>query len=256
RHNPEFTMLEFYAAFTDYRGMADLTEDLIAGAARAAGLEADGQLVARFRGREYDLSPPYPRERYADLFQKALGFAPGDSDAVTAALAARGMERPAGAARYAHWKAVNDLFEAAVEPELDGPVFVMDYPQAISPLAKPCPGDPEWTERFEFFLGGMELANAFSELNDPQLQLENFRRQLDTKDPEAPNEIDWDYVRALAYGMPPAGGCGIGIDRVAMVLLGVDTIREVLLFPLLRPESELPDFGDAAVAETPAGAQG
>ena len=138
---------------------------------------------------------------------------------------------------YGWWKAVNDLFEELVEPELRGPVFVYDYPAAICPLAKPSAEDPVWAERFEFFLGGMELANAFSELNDPQLQLAKFEEQVADKDPEAPNAVDHDYVRALAYGLPPAGGCGVGIDRLVMVLLGCDSIREVLLFPHLRPEA-------------------
>jgi lysyl-tRNA synthetase class 2 len=143
---------------------------------------------------------------------------------------------PAAQEGYGWWAAVNELFERHAEPKLRGPVFVHHFPAAICPLAKPDPADPTWAERFEFFLGGMELANAFSELNDPLLQLAKFEEQVASKDPEAPNRVDWDYVRALAYGMPPAGGCGIGVDRLAMVLLGKDTIREVLLFPHLRPE--------------------
>jgi lysyl-tRNA synthetase class 2 len=120
---------------------------------------------------------------------------------------------------------------------------VTDYPAAICPLAKPKVDDPIWAERFEFFLGGMELANAFSELNDPQAQLANFQLQVDeaADDPEAPNAVDHDYIRALAYGMPPAGGCGIGIDRLVMVLLGVDNIRDILLFPHMRSETEGPE---------------
>ena len=233
RHNPEFTMLEFYEAYSDYRGMATRTEQLLAAAAAAAGCARDGRLIASFRGRDFDLTPPYPRRRYRDLFQQALGFPPEDQAAVAAAHRAAGLAPAPG-----HWKAVNDLFEERVEPSLQEPVFVLDYPCAVSPLAKPSPEQPGWAERWEFFVSGMELANSFSELNDPQRQLANFEEQVAGKDPEAPNQVDWDYVRALAYGLPPAGGCGIGMDRLCMLLLGQDSIRDVILFPHLRPEAD------------------
>ncbi len=237
RHNPEFTMVEFYEAYADVRVMMDRTEELIAAAAIGANLPPgeDGRRRATFRGADYDLTPPFPRRRWAELFQEHVGIDPLDRAAVAARLRAEGLA-VGGEAPLAWWSAVNELFERFVEPALQGPVFVMEFPAAICPLAKPCPGDPVWAERFEFFLGGMELANAFSELNDPELQLAKFQEQIASKDPEAPNQVDWDYVRALAYGMPPAGGCGIGVDRLAMVLLGRDSIREVLLFPHLRPE--------------------
>jgi len=237
RHNPEFTMLEFYEAYGDVRTMMDRTEEVVVAAADAVGLERDseGRRVARFRGADYVLEPPFPRVRWADAFRERVGVDPTDRDAVRPLLERAGIEA-AGDEGLPWWKAVNDLFEAEVEPHLAGPVFVTDYPAAICPLAKPTPGDPTWAERFEFFLGGMELANAFSELNDPRLQLARFEEQVASRDPEAPSAIDWDYVRALAYGMPPAGGCGLGVDRLAMVLLGRDNIREVLLFPHLRPE--------------------
>lgn len=250
RHNPEFTMLEFYEAFTDYDGMASLTEELVAAAARAAGCERDGRLIASWRGRPMDLTPPYPRRSYRDLFRERLGFPPEDRDRVLAEhrLLPEAQPLPSGGAGV--WKAVNDLFEARVEPELHGPVFVRDYPSAICPLAKPCAADAAWAERWELFAGGLEVANAFSELNDPQLQLRNFQEQVASRDPEAPDEVDWDYVRALAYGMPPAGGCGIGVDRLAMVCLGVDNIRDVLLFPLLRPEAAPAPAGPAEAPQT------
>ncbi|KAA3607836.1 MAG: lysine--tRNA ligase [Planctomycetota bacterium] len=236
RHNPEFTMLEFYGAYGDYRSMAALTESLVVAAAEAAGCrQEDGSLSTEFRGSSYDLTPPFPKLKYRELFVEHAGFEPEDRDRVANRCRELSLEVELDS-EYGYWKAVNRLFEEEVESKLTGPVFVMDYPAAISPLAKPCPEHPGWAERFEFFLGGMELANAFSELNDPHLQMENFQRQVQDKDPEMPNEVDWDYVRALAYGLPPAGGCGIGIDRLVMVLLGVDNIREVLLFPLLRPE--------------------
>jgi len=237
RHNPEFTMLEFYEAYSDYRGMMEMTEQLVVAGARAAGLEAeDGSITARFREEDFDLSAPFERLRYAEAFECHVGCSPLDRDAVTDKLAEHEIAVE-DAGDYGWWKAVNDLFEELVEPELRGPVFVYDYPAAICPLAKPSAEDPVWAERFEFFLGGMELANAFSELNDPQLQLAKFEEQVADKDPEAPNAVDHDYVRALAYGLPPAGGCGVGIDRLVMVLLGCDSIREVLLFPHLRPEA-------------------
>ena len=224
RHNPEFTMVEFYEAYSDVYGMMALTEELVVAAARAAGCtQEDGSLRATFRGEEFQLDPPFQRVRYADAFREHVGEDPAAMDL--------GLEG------YAYWKKVNELFEEHVEPTLRGPVFVYDYPAAICPLAKPLAEDPTWAGRFEFFLGGMELANAFSELNDPQLQLEKFEEQVADKDPESVNAVDLDYVRALSCGMPPAGGCGIGIDRLAMVLLGRDSIRDVLLFPHMRPEA-------------------
>ena len=247
RHNPEFTMVEFYQAYTDYQGMVDLTEELVVAAAKAAGLEReDGTIRAHFRDAEYDLTPPFRRVRYADAFREHVGIDPEDRKAVEAKLQEMEIE-VGGEGEYHWWKAVNDLFEELVESQLPGPVFVTDYPAAICPLAKPIASNPTWAERFEFFLGGMELANAFSELNDPQLQLQKFQEQVaDKDDPEAPNQVDWDYVRALAYGMPPAGGCGIGVDRLIMVLLGKDTIRDVLLFPHMRPEEGLAEDGSEA----------
>ena len=220
RHNPEFTMVEFYEAYSDVDGMMELTEALVVAAAEAAGCRGDdGRLTATFRDEEFVLDPPFQRIRYADAYREYVGEDP-----------------PAGEG-YEHWKEVNEVFEEQVEPHLRGPVFVYDYPAAICPLAKPHRSDPTWAGRFEFFLGGMELANAFSELNDPQLQLEKFEEQVADKDPESPNAVDLDYVRALSCGLPPAGGCGIGIDRLVMVLLGKDTIRDVLLFPHMRPEA-------------------
>jgi len=237
RHNPEFTMVEFYEAWTDVNGMMARTEELVTAAAIAAETPCDdaGRRVAEFRGERYVLETPFPRVRWADAFREHVGCDALDRDAVRAKLKSEGIT-PAAEDGYGWWSAVNELFERYAEPQLRGPIFVHDFPAAICPLAKPSPTDPVWAERFEFFLGGMELANAFSELNDPLLQLEKFEEQVASKDPEAPNQVDMDYVRALAYGMPPAGGCGIGVDRLAMVLLGKDTIREVLLFPHLRPE--------------------
>ncbi|HJM39981.1 MAG TPA: lysine--tRNA ligase [Planctomycetota bacterium] len=238
RHNPEFTMLEFYEAYADFSIMADRTEQIVVEAARAAGCEQeDGSLQANFREENFNLATPFQRIRYADAFLEHVGIEATDREALVERLKTEGIE-VTGEGDYFWWKAVNNLFERFAEPQLRGPVFVTHYPAAICPLAKPSAEDPTWAERFEFFLGGMELANAFSELNDPEQQLENFERQVQDSDEEAPNAVDYDYVRALAYGMPPAGGCGIGIDRLVMILLGSDSIRDVLLFPLMRPDED------------------
>jgi lysyl-tRNA synthetase class 2 len=237
RHNPEFTMIEFYEAYSDVYGMMDMTEKLVVAAAKAAGCtQEDGSLKATFREEEFVLDAPFQRLRYADSFQEFVGCDPTDRDAVAVKMKEHHVT-PDDDSEYGWWKAVNTLFENLVEPKLRGPVFVYDYPAAICPLAKPLAEDPTWAGRFEFFLGGMELANAFSELNDPQMQLKKFEEQVEDKDPESVNQVDMDYVRALSYGLPPTGGCGIGLDRLIMVLLNRNTIRDVLLFPQLRAEA-------------------
>lgn len=249
RHNPEFTMVEFYEAYTDVYGMMELTEQLVVAGAKAAGCEQeDGTFKTTFREEDFNLTPPFQRVSYADAFLEHVGCSATDREALAVKMVEAGVE-VANDTEYAWWKAVNDLFEEFVEPKLRGPIFVHDYPAAICPLAKPIASDPTWAGRFEFFLGGMELANAFSELNDPQLQLAKFEEQVVDKDPESPNQVDLDYVRALAYGLPPAGGCGIGIDRLIMVLLGKDTIRDVLLFPHMRPEKALGGAVEASPQE-------
>jgi lysyl-tRNA synthetase class 2 len=178
------------------------------------------------------LKAPFPRVGYTDLFREKNGFDFDD--------AARVKKRAAELELHVAldpWKLMNDVFEATCEDTLTGPVFVVDYPVAICPLAKQKPGDSRLAERFELYVAGMELGNAFSELNDPAEQQRRFEEQVATKDPEAPGQVDWDYVQALEYGMPPAGGLGIGIDRLVMVLTGQDSIRDVLLFPAMKPEA-------------------
>jgi lysyl-tRNA synthetase class 2 len=245
RHNPEFTMLELYEAQADYRRMMHLAEQLIERSARAV----NGTTEVEFRGKRYDLKAPFPRRRYADLFAEHNGFdfrSPEASTNLIPRALALGIPKehieqsrdahakPATDASY--WKLVNAIFEHSVEPTLDGPIIVMDHPVAISPLAKANPAEPQFAERFEVYVAGMELGNAFTELNDPAEQARRFEEQVASKDPEAPGEVDWDYVNALEYGMPPTGGLGIGIDRLVMVLTGQDSIRDVLLFPAMRPE--------------------
>ncbi|MDA1266305.1 MAG: lysine--tRNA ligase, partial [Planctomycetota bacterium] len=167
--------------------------------------------------------------RYPDLFLDKVGCEFDDEPAVRAKAAELELKDPGD-----YWKLMNDVFEELCEPHLDGPVFCTDYPVAICPLAKQSPEDPRIAERFEVFVAGMELGNAFSELNDPAEQQRRFEDQVASKDPETPGEVDVDYVQALEYGMPPAGGLGIGVDRLVMVLTGQDTIRDVLLFPAMR----------------------
>lgn len=228
RHNPEFTLLETYQAYADYGDVMEMTEQLFAALARAV----HGTTGFACRGRSVSFEPPFARKPYLDLFRTANGFDFFDgarvrSRALELGLPDRGLGEIALAA---------DLFEATVEKELEGPVFVTDYPKAICPLAKTAPGNPLVAERFELFVQGMEMANAFTELNDPLDQEERFRAQVATadRDEEAPKEVDEDYLAALRFGMAPTGGLGIGIDRLMMVLTDSPSIRDVILFPLLR----------------------
>ncbi|MFN0006943.1 MAG: lysine--tRNA ligase [Planctomycetota bacterium] len=229
RHNPEFTMLELYEAQADYRRMMEIVERLFESCAR----EVNGTTKTIFRGVEYELAAPYPRVSYADLFREKNGCAFDDEASVRRRAKDLGLDTS-----LERWKLMNDVFEATVEDSLTGPVFVVDYPVPICPLAKKKPEDARLAERFEVFIAGMELGNAFTELNDPADQARRFEEQVATKDPEAPGQVDWDYVQALEFGMPPAGGLGIGIDRLVMVLTGQESIRDVLLFPAMKPIQE------------------
>jgi lysyl-tRNA synthetase, class II len=238
RHNPEFTMLELYEAQADYRRMLELTERMLELCAR----EVSGTTKVHFRGKDYDLQAPFRRVAYAELFRKVAGFDlhPLDEAKLVAKAREKGLALDPKAPRSetALWKLADGVLEACIGDELEGPVFLMDYPVAISPLAKKKPGSDWLTERFEVYVAGMELGNAFSELNDPAEQARRFEEQVATKDPEAPGEVDWDYVQALEFGMPPAGGLGVGIDRLVMVLTGQDSIRDVLLFPAMKPQHQ------------------
>lgn len=240
RHNPEFTMLELYEAQADFTHMMEVMEAILSGAAR----EVLGRDTVEFRGATYDLSAPFERKRYDELFREANGCEIDDEPAVRARAKALGIDVPDD---WGYWKLASEVFEETVEESLQGPIFVTHYPVAICPLAKPDPADPRFAERFELFVGGMELANAFTELNDPLVQMERFEEQVAQKDPETPGEVDVDYVQALEYGMPPAGGMGIGIDRLVMVLTGQDSIRDVLLFPTMRRQQA--DADDAGQNE-------
>lgn len=233
RHNPEFTMLELYQACGDYHDMMDICETLIAGAAR----EVIGATVVRFGETDIDYTTPWPRRKYADLFREHVGLDIGDIAAIrerARTLHAAG-DLKADESRLDDPVVVNELFEHYVEDKLVHPTFVLDYPAALCPLTKRHPDDPHVALRFELFINGMEIGNAYSELNDPDIQRENFSRQLRGEENETMAVMDEDFVQALEYGMPPAGGLGIGIDRLVMLLTGSTSIRDVILFPLQRP---------------------
>ncbi len=229
KHNPEFTMLEAYQAYGDYRSMMDLTEALIVGAIEAL----DGVYHRPWGEHTVDFTPPWPRLAYHDLLRDHAGVDPHDPAAVRARAEGLGI---ATAGKDPDVVA-SEVFEATVEGALDGPAFVVDYPAAICPLTKRKGSDPRVAERFELFVRGIELANAYTELTDPLLQETLFRGQLaGQKDEDSMAKMDADFVRALKHAMPPAGGLGVGIDRLCMILLDKASIRDVILFPLLRPE--------------------
>ncbi len=230
RHNPEFTMLEVYQAFGDYNSMMDLTEAIISGAISVLGA---GNILP-WGDTQVDFSTPFARKAYDDLIAEHTGVDPNSPNAVKAFAQSLRLDT-AGK----HEDVIkNDVFETAVDPKLTGPVFVIDYPASICPLTKRKRGNPRVAERFELFVQGMEVANAYTELNDPDLQAELFQTQLaGMAADESMARMDHDFVRALRNGMPPAGGLGVGIDRLVMLLTNSQSIRDVILFPLLRPES-------------------
>ena len=230
-HNPEFTMLEFYQAYADYTAMMELVEELLAMAAHAV------RSVAEFSDKVPMFERPFPRVEWVPALNAAAGTdVPALDDVKLRALAARvGVEKPESMSRP---KVLDEMFQALVESKLVKPTFVIDYPVELSPLAKPKRGNPKLTERFELFANGKELANAFSELNDPLDQRRRFEAQAKLRaagDEEAVG-VDEDYLRAMEYGMPPMGGVGIGVDRLLMYLSGMTNIRDVILFPTMRPE--------------------
>jgi lysyl-tRNA synthetase class 2 len=246
QHNPEFTMLEFYQAYADYGDLVELTESLFG----ELGQKLTGGLTLTYQGAQIDLTPPWRRLRYLDAVAEAIGLGRSELDdrervRATAREAAghRDLDAAAwgwGAATpaYQMWK---DVFEAFVEPMLIQPTFVIDFPTELSPLARQKRDDPSLVDRFELFVARMEMANAYSELNDPLEQRRRFEQQLRAREAgdEEAHRLDEDYVRALEYGLPPTAGEGVGIDRLTMLFADRASIRDVILFPLLRPE----DFG-------------
>jgi lysyl-tRNA synthetase class 2 len=228
RHNPEFTMLELYQAFGNYETMMDLTEKMILAAIEATG----GNYQRPWGSATIDFTPPFARRRYDDLIAEHTGVAGDDVEGL--GRVAREMGFPT-AGKHAD-VVKNFVFEERVEDKLLGPVFVTDYPASICPLTKRRRDNPAVAERFELFVQGMELANAYTELNDPDLQQQLFETQLaGLPEEDSMARMDHDFVRALRHGMPPAGGLGVGIDRLVMLLTNAQSIREVILFPLLRP---------------------
>ena len=276
QHNPEFTMLEFYQAYANYHDLMDLTQELITSVAK----EVNGTTIANFNGVEIDLSKWTKlsmREAILKFWPQEYGEAPSEDafsdperllsvltsmlqgakqnfDAVPTSADATSLRK----ASYDKWKAIEhtwwehakfaplgksiaDIFEILAEEHLIQPTIIYDFPLAVSPLSKVKPDEPDWVERFEFYIGGFEVGNAFSELNDPADQLARFEAQVADKDPESMAAVDEDYVRALGYGLPPTAGEGIGIDRLTMILTGSRSIRDVILFPLMRPPKPTPD---------------
>ena len=238
RHNPEFTMMELYQAFGDWNEVMDVTEELITTAAR----DAIGTTVLTIRGRDVDLAEPWSRKRMVDFVSEAIGREVHPSqpvDDLRALAADHGIRYED---RWGGGKLVEELFETLCEADIVRPTFVTGHPTEISPLARADRDDPWLTERFEIFVDSRELGNGYSELNDPVEQRARFVEEQAAKeagDVEA-GTVDEDYLRALEYGMPPTGGLGIGMDRVAMLIAGVDSIKEVILFPTLRPEQDGP----------------
>jgi lysyl-tRNA synthetase class 2 len=242
RHNPEFTMLELYEAYGDLFSIMDLTEGIFVACVDSLG---QGRTLP-YGERTLNYEPPFLRAKYPELFRQHVGVELSDREGVKRAAAAARIpaelrdEKAGTTTPKEHEVLVHELFEHTVEPELaklDRPIFVHDYPAALCPLTKRKADNPELAERFELYVCGMELANAYTELNDPITQEATFRRQVaGLPEEESMAKMDDDFIRALRHGMPPAGGLGIGVDRLVMLLTNTQTIRDVILFPLLRPE--------------------
>ncbi len=229
RHNPEFTLTEIYQAYGNYESMMDLTEKLIVNAIKATGQS----FILPWKDGELNFTPPFARRKYYDLVAENTGVDPHDNAAMAAYAKSIGLET---AGKHPD-VILNEVFEEKVESTLEQPTFVYDYPASICPLTKRNRENPNIAERFEMFVKGMELANAYTELNDPDLQEKLFSSQLEgLPEEESMAKMDNDFIRALRNGMPPAGGLGIGIDRLVMLLTNSQSIRDIILFPLLKPE--------------------
>ncbi|MEO6392936.1 MAG: lysine--tRNA ligase, partial [Pyrinomonadaceae bacterium] len=251
KHNPEFTMLEFYCAYMDVNGMMDFAEEMI----RSSVVKAAGGTVVEFEGKQIDFGKTFAR---LTMNEAIVRFWPSDAGEISQELLADDAFVSAKVqsirpdVKVDLHRGIAFLFEHFAEEHLTEPTFIINYPKAISPLSKASPADPTVAERFELFINGMEVANGFSELNDPQEQYERFLDQVNQREggDEEAMVLDEDYIRALAYGMPPAAGIGIGVDRLVMLLTNRRSIRDVILFPHLRPEGKEADTNqDAAAGE-------
>lgn len=233
RHNPEFTMLELYQAYADYNDMMAITQEMISTLAQ----QLLGTMVIQYQGNTIDLTPPWERVTYVDALIKYTGINFQELSHTEAVQKVKELSIEINES-MSKWKIAEEVFEEKVEANIIQPTFITDYPKELSPLAKSREDNPEFVERFEVYIAGREMANAFSELNDPFDQRERFEQQVKMReagDDEA-QMMDIDYVTALEYGMPPAGGLGIGIDRLAMLFIDTASIKDTILFPLLKPE--------------------
>ncbi|MFN7182217.1 MAG: amino acid--tRNA ligase-related protein, partial [Planctomycetota bacterium] len=225
KHNPEFTTLEAYACYRDYHYFIELTKNLI----RELSLKYTKNNEIKFKEHTINLTH-FEVIHYKEIFKKEIGLDFDDKNNVIAKAQEMNLYKPEKSYEFN----ANELFEKIVENKLIKPTFVIDYPKIISPLSKTSPKDPSLVERFEFFIGGIEIVNAFSELNDPIEQRERFIQQIKERE-EGYEKIDEDFLEALEYGMPPAVGLGLGIDRLVMLLTGNDSIKDVIFFPALKP---------------------
>lgn len=233
RHNPEFTMVEIYEAFKDYNYMMELTENLIRHVARAV----NGTTLVNVHGREIDLSLPWKRVKMLDLLlENGIDAKTISDDEIKSLMQKYGVKMPA----YVRGIAITKIFEAMFEEGFIEPVFVMDYPRESTPLCKLHRNDPSLVERFELYINGIEIANGYTELNDPLLQENFFKEEMErrTLGDEEAHQIDFDFIEALRTGMPNAGGVGIGVDRLSMILTGARSIKEVIYYPILAPRQE------------------
>jgi lysyl-tRNA synthetase class 2 len=232
RHNPEFTMLEFYQAYTDYHGLMDFSAELL----RQVAIDATGSALVEYQGQQLD----FDNVRKYSMREAVLEFWQGENKPTM-----EQVKDPAWLAQHSRKETAGerlvDIFERVAESQLHQPTIIYDYPVETSPLSKNKLEDPAFVERFEIYAAGMEIGNAYTELNDPQEQRRRFEMQLamKAKGDEEAHQMDEDYVRALCYGMPPTGGEGLGIDRIVMIMTNSRSIRDVILFPLLRPEGKI-----------------
>lgn len=243
-HNPEFTMIEMYQSYADFHDMMELVENLVSSLAQ----DILGTTKIMYDGREIDVKAPWPRRRIHDLCREVAGVDPTDDEAMRQRLVKAGLD-PAKVNLLGHDHLIKEVMDELVESNLEQPTFVTHHPASLNPLCKRNAQDPTLSDRFEAIVAGFELCNAFSELNDPIEQRSRFEEQVNADDEESCcNEVDEDYVSALEVGLPPAGGMGIGIDRLIMLLTGQTNIREVVLFPTLKPKSR--EEIEAAMEET------